>query len=68
MTSGDIDALQSAGLDDHQFTVAVLVIGYFNYINRVADSLDVQVEPWMEETPRAEWLSGKANFRQASQP
>jgi len=62
MNREDIDALQSAGLSVSQITVAVQVIGYFNYINRVADSLDVQIESWMEETSKADWLAGKGKF------
>lgn len=62
MVREDIDILQRAGLDDRQITVAVQVIGYFNYINRVADALDVEIEPWMEEVSKASWLAGKAKF------
>ena len=49
-TSGDLDALRAVGLDDRAISDAVQVIGYFNYINRVADALGVEpedfVQPW----------------------
>lgn len=47
MTPADLDALRSHGLDDGVILEAVHVIGYFNYINRVADALGVDLESWM---------------------
>ncbi len=44
----DIENLRSEGLDDRGITDVVEVIGYFNYINRVADGLGVDPEDWME--------------------
>ena len=50
MSSADLDALRAAGLDDTAIHDAVQVIGYFNYITRVADALGVEpedfIEPW----------------------
>ncbi len=50
MTADDIDALRAAGLDDVAIHDATQVIGFFNYINRVADALGVEPErfirPW----------------------
>ena len=59
----DIQQLRDAGLDDQQITVAVQVISYFNYINRVADGLDVELEDWMQKESKEDWLANKANFR-----
>ncbi len=59
MSQGDIDALRKHGLDDAQITIAVQVIGYFNYINRIADALGVDPEPWMT-LDREAWLTRKA--------
>ena len=42
-----------------QITIAVQVIGYFNYIKRVAEGLGVEPELWMKPTP-AEWRQRKA--------
>lgn len=40
----DIETLQNHGLSDVAIHDAVQVIGYFNYINRVADGLGVELE------------------------
>jgi uncharacterized peroxidase-related enzyme len=52
----DLDALRRHGFDDEAITIAVQVIGYFNYINRIADGLGVDDEPWMDLS-REEWLA-----------
>ena len=59
MTEADIDQLRSAGFTDEQITIATQVVGYFNYINRVADALGVEPEDWMQPSA-AEWRSQKA--------
>ena len=50
MTPTDLDALRAHGLDERALHDAVQVIGYFNYITRVADALGVELEdfipPW----------------------
>jgi uncharacterized peroxidase-related enzyme len=50
MSPADLDALRAHGLDDRAIHDAVQVIGYFNYINRVADGLGVEpedfIQPW----------------------
>ena len=50
MTSDDVDALRAHGFDDTAIHDATQVIGYFNYITRVADGLGVEpedfIEPW----------------------
>lgn len=45
MSAADVAGLRSVGLDDHRIHDAIQVISYFNYINRVADALHVEVEP-----------------------
>jgi len=62
MNGDDIGRLKEFGLNDSQITVAVQVIGYFNYINRVADGLDVEPEDWMSRISREKWLAEKAKF------
>jgi uncharacterized peroxidase-related enzyme len=46
----DVDALREHGFDDRAINDAAQVIGYFNYITRVADGLGVDHEdfvgPW----------------------
>jgi uncharacterized peroxidase-related enzyme len=43
----DIDRLRSVGLSDRAIHDAAQVISYFNYINRIADGLGVDLEPGM---------------------
>ena len=57
----DITALSTAGFSDEQITVAVQVIGYFNYINRIAEGLGVEAEEWMS-IDRDDWLAKKARL------
>lgn len=49
-TAEDIDQLRQHGFDDRGIHDAVQIIGFFNYINRVADALGVEpesfVRPW----------------------
>lgn len=52
MTAADVEALRSAGFDDVQVHDAVQVTAYFNYINRVADAVDVELEPEYPPHPR----------------
>ena len=47
--AADVDALRVAGATDEQIHAAVQVAAYFNYINRVADALGVDLEPEMRE-------------------
>ncbi len=50
MAPSDLDELRRHGLDDRAIHDAVQVVGYFNYITRVADALGVEPEdfirPW----------------------
>ena len=43
----DLDALRAHGLDDRAIHDATQVIGYFNYITRVADTLGVEPEDFI---------------------
>jgi uncharacterized peroxidase-related enzyme len=40
----DIDALREQGLDDATISDAIQVIGYFNYVTRVADGVGIEDE------------------------
>ncbi|MEM8862323.1 MAG: peroxidase [Chloroflexota bacterium] len=57
MTEQDIQNLKSIGLDDRAIHDATQVISYFNYINRIADALDVAnedfVHEWEKSSPTA---------------
>lgn len=48
----DLAPLRAAGLGDLAIHDAVQAIAYFNYINRVADGLGVDLEPEMAADPR----------------
>jgi len=56
---GDLDVLRGHGFYDEAITIAVQVISYFNYINRVADGLGVDPETWMEPS-REDWDARRA--------
>ncbi len=49
-----MDELRRHGFDDVAITDAVQVIAYFNYINRIADCLGVDLEPEMRDLRRSE--------------
>jgi uncharacterized peroxidase-related enzyme len=53
MRQNDVDALRAHGFDDTAIHDAAQVVGYFNYINRIADALGVELEDfvraWGEE-------------------
>lgn len=49
--AADVEALRTAGWDDRAIHDATQVISYFNYINRIADGLGVDLEPEMGERP-----------------
>ncbi len=52
MGEADVQALRAAGWQDTAIHDATQIIGFFNYINRVADGLGVEREqcipPWGE--------------------
>ena len=57
----DVVSLRDEGFSEEAITIAVQVIGYFNYINRVADGLGVDPEAWM--TPGLEeWRTRKVDW------
>jgi uncharacterized protein YciW len=56
MTPDDVQALRDAGFSDRAIHDAAQVCAYFNYINRVADGLGVDLEPEMA-TNRPDWAS-----------
>ena len=58
MSEADVQRLREHGFSDEAVAVATQVIGYFNYINRIADGLGVDNEKWMT-LPRHEWLERK---------
>jgi len=51
VTEADLTALRGLGLDEQAIHEAIQVIAYFNYINRVADAVHVDLEPGMPPYP-----------------
>ena len=41
----DFDLLRGQGLDDTEISDAIQVVGYFNYVTRVADGVGIEDEP-----------------------
>ena len=52
MKESDVEELRGHGFDDEAIHDAIQVIAYFNYINRIADAVHVDLEP--EMAPYAE--------------
>ncbi len=61
MSQSDVSALRAHGFSDDAIHIATQVIAYFNYINRIADALGVDPEPWMTPT-REQWLKSKGKW------
>lgn len=53
MRESDVVTMRTAGFSDVAIHDAVQVIGYFNYINRIADAIHVDLEPEMTPYPEA---------------
>lgn len=53
MTADDIAGLRAVGWGERAVHDAVQVCAYFNYINRVAESLGVEMEDWIDPAGRA---------------
>ena len=51
MTADDVDLLRAAGFSDPAIHDAIQVISYFNYINRIADAIHVELEEGMPPYP-----------------
>ena len=49
MEPGDLDPLREVGLSDAGILDVCEVASFFNYINRMADGLGVDLEPSMKE-------------------
>jgi uncharacterized peroxidase-related enzyme len=58
MGETDVQTLRQHGWTDDQITIAAQVIGYFNYITRIAQGLGVDAEAWMD-VPEEQWRQEK---------
>lgn len=63
MTEADINTLRSVGLTDEQILSTVSITCVFNFMNRLADGLGVQI-PEGREAIMSQWLSDAAKQAQ----
>jgi uncharacterized peroxidase-related enzyme len=54
MEEADVLDLRRAGFEDPDIHHAIQVVGYFNYVNRIADAVHVDLEPGMDPYPGRE--------------
>lgn len=47
MNANDVARLRGAGFSDRDILDIAEVVGYYAYVNRIADGLGVQLETWM---------------------
>lgn len=47
MAQANVDELRAAGFSDPAIHDATQVVSYFNYINRIADALGVELETFV---------------------
>lgn len=59
VTSGDVEGLREAGFDDEKILSIVLLTCLFNFMNRLADGLGVDV-PAEYQKAAERWLTGPA--------
>lgn len=52
MAEADLEPLRAEGLTDRDIVDLNQVVSYFNYVNRIADGLGVQLEPEYEAEDR----------------
>ncbi|MEY2786105.1 MAG: hypothetical protein RL277_2317 [Planctomycetota bacterium] len=52
MRESDVQELRVCGFSDREIHDAVQVIAFFNYINRIADAIHVDLEPEMSPYPQ----------------
>ena len=52
MTGGNTQLLRDEGWDGRAIHDATQVCAYFNYINRVAEALGIEMEDWIDAAGR----------------
>ena len=63
MLESDVRDLEAFGFSQNAISDAAQVIRYFNYINRIADGLGVDLEPEMER-----WTTFNSSFSSTNRP
>ncbi len=51
MRAADVEGLRALGVSDESIHDCIQVVSYFNYINRIADAVHVELEPEMPPYP-----------------
>ena len=49
MARTDVEALREVGFSDRDILDVVEVVGYYAYVNRIADGLGVALEGWIPD-------------------
>lgn len=49
MQETDVEALRAAGLGDDEILDVCQIAAYYNFVNRLADGLGVELEPYWKE-------------------
>jgi len=66
MQEQDLSPMRAAGLSDRDIVDANQVVAYFNYVNRVADGLGVELEPrWPPDVRRPRTYGVRERWRAA---
>jgi len=47
MLEADVESMRAAGHSDTDILHITEVVGYYAYVNRIADGLNVEVESWI---------------------
>ena len=63
MAESDVEHLRSVGLSDQQILSTVAITCVFNFMNRLADGLGVEI-PEGREAIMSQWLSDEARRAQ----
>jgi uncharacterized peroxidase-related enzyme len=51
MRRGDVEGLRKVGFSDADILAVCEVVGYYAYVNRIADGLGVQLEEHLKKKP-----------------
>ena len=49
ITPADLDHLRGYGLTDEALFAIVEIVGFFNYINRIADAFGIELDDFLEQ-------------------
>lgn len=55
ITPNDLDQLRDVGLTDEALFAIVEVVGFFSYVNRIADAFGVELDDFLEQRWNSEF-------------